>query len=302
MENPSSAYLSPEGFVDRLISEVDAVIDVRDRLVFSASPARPAGWAQNIWQEPAVLDIKSISDGARQLKSMHSAWVLFPLALHRRSALIEEKLHKVSIAPQIFPGSPPKSPLGSWTLLDANTLIASPKCSSPFPNGEIFFKEDRKGPPSRAYLKLWETWTMMAKWPKGGEFCIDSGGSPGGWCWAIQQTGARVLSVDRSPLDNKIASLPGVEFKKGSAFSLRPEDFDSVDWLFSDVICYPEKLYEWVVPWVESGACRNMVCTIKFQGEYDAEIVNRFADISGGRVHHLFNNKNELTWIWTRGE
>jgi 23S rRNA (cytidine2498-2'-O)-methyltransferase len=195
----------------------------------------------------------------------------------------------------------PPSPLGSWTLLDAGTVLASPRCSSPFPNGEMALAEDRLGPPSRAYLKLWEALTLARQYPRPGQFCIDAGGSPGGWTWAIHELGARVLSVDRSPLDPAVAALPGVRFRKGDAFSLKPEDFSRVDWLFCDVVCYPGKLYEWASRWVESGVCGNFVCTIKFQGGADYAVADRFHDIPGSRVVHLFHNKHELTWIRVRG-
>ena len=100
-----------------------------------------------------------------------------------------------------------------------------------------------------------------------------AGGRPGGGAWVIQKCGADVLSVDRSSLDEKISSLKGVSFEKRDAFSLLPKEFEKdgkkVDWFFSDVICYPEKLYNWLSVWVDSGVCKNFICTIKFTGEPD---------------------------------
>ena len=75
---------------------------------------------------------------------------------HRRATLIPEQLPKVSAKPLVFGTPAPAAPLGSWTLLDSGTVLAAPYCTSPFPNGEVDFVEDRAGPPSRAYLKLWE--------------------------------------------------------------------------------------------------------------------------------------------------
>ena len=137
----------------------------------------------------------------------------------------------------------------------------------------------------------------MGKFPQPGEFCIDAGGSPGGWAWAIHKLGARVLSVDRSSIDQEILSLPNLEYLKGDAFSLKPSDFDKVDWLFSDIICYPEKLFEWVSIWVNSRKCKNFVSTIKFQGTPDYSIARKFSEIEGSQVIHLYNNKHELTWM-----
>ncbi len=140
----------------------------------------------------------------------------------------------------------------------------------------------------------------MESHPRQNEFCIDAGGSPGGWAWTVAKLGARVLSIDRAPLDDKVMKLKNVEFEKGNAFNKKPEDYDGVDWLLSDVICYPEKLLEWVERWVESGVVNNMIATIKFQGEADYTIAERFAKIPGSRVQHLFHNKHELTWMWKK--
>ena len=196
---------------------------------------------------------------------------------------------------------PSKGVRGSWCLLNENTLLASKDCTSPFPNGESSFIEDKNGPPNRAYLKLYESLTLAEKIPVEGEFCIDIGGSPGGWAWVVQKCGAEVLSIDRSPLDEKISNLKGVSFEKRDAFSLLPEEFiekgQSVDWLFSDVICYPEKLYDWLSIWVDSGICKNFICTIKFKGKPEKNIIKKFAAIPNSKVLHLFHNKNELTFF-----
>ena len=182
-----------------------------------------------------------------------------------------------------------------------NTILASADCTSPFPNGKPSFIKDKSGPPNRAYLKLYEALTLAEKTPKISEFCIDIGGSPGGWAWVIQKCGAEVLSIDRSPLDEKISKLKGVSFKKQDAFSLLPEEFEkegrSVDWFFSDVICYPEKLYNWLLVWINSGICKNFICTIKLKSESRQDIIKKFSAIPNSKVVHLFYNKNELTYF-----
>jgi 23S rRNA (cytidine2498-2'-O)-methyltransferase len=188
--------------------------------------------------------------------------------------------------------------MGAWTLLDVRRMIASPACSSPFPGGRIEFAGDKEGPPSRAYLKLWEALVRCGKWPGPGERCVDAGASPGGWTWALARLGAAVTAVDRAPLEPRVLAMPGVGFLKHDAFTLRPEDLGPRDWVFSDVICYPPRLYEWVQKWLDSGLCENFVCTIKMQGaEPDMETTRLFAAIPGGSVVHLYHNKHELTWI-----
>jgi 23S rRNA (cytidine2498-2'-O)-methyltransferase len=296
-----SAYLAPEGLSEPLLKEVDGVIAVHDRLILSSKSFVNAHWAQNIWKNPVTLPIDSINDAAKKLKSIQRNWCLHSFILHRRAQLIQGKLNSKKLKPQIFPSSLSRDSLGSWCLLDEKTLLASTQCTSPFPNGQPSFIEDKNGPPNRAYLKLYESLTLAGKTPQQGDFCIDVGGSPGGWAWVIQKCGAEVLSIDRSPLYDKILNLKGVSFEKRDAFSLLPEEFiekgQSVDWLFSDVICYPEKLYDWLSVWINSGTCKNFVCTIKLKGKTEMAIIKKFIEIPDSKVIHLFHNKNELTFF-----
>jgi 23S rRNA (cytidine2498-2'-O)-methyltransferase len=187
--------------------------------------------------------------------------------------------------------------MGAWTLLDGNTLLGSALCSSPFPGGVIQFQENRAEPPSRAYLKLWEAFTLAGRRPGPGERCLDAGASPGGWTWVIARLGAEVVAVDRAPLAPGAAGLPGVRFLRHDAFTLRMRDLEPVDWVFSDVACYPPKLLAWVTAWLEAGYRGNFICTIKMQGNADLESTRRFSAL-GGRVLHLWHNKHELTWIF----
>ena len=217
-----TGYLAADGFLEPLTEELDAVAAVHGRLVLAPGPARSAAWAQNIWYEPLRIKIVSIADAARQLRAMQRNWVLYSFQLHRRAALIQEQLPKVSARPLVFGEPIPTAPLGSWTLLEADTILAAPRCSSPFPHGEIRFVEDRFRPPSRAYLKLWEVFTLIDAHPRTGELCLDLGSSPGGWTWGLQRFGAEVISVDKAPLDPEIAALPGITHLKQSAFALDP--------------------------------------------------------------------------------
>src|SRR5262249_10918 len=156
-------------------------------------------------------------------------------------ALIADKLPKVSAKPIVFGAAAPTAPLGSWTLVAPDLMLASPSCASPFPNGEARFVEDPKAP-SRAYLKLWELFTLIGTHPQPGELCVDLGASPGGWTYVLGKLGARVISVDKAALDPRLAELPGIEQRRASAFALDPRTVGPVDWLFSDVVCYPKRL------------------------------------------------------------
>ncbi len=296
----ATAYLAPEGFLKPMLAELEGELTVNDRLVLSPDGAQTSFWAENVWLAPEKLAIRSIKDAAGQLKARQRNWWPYTFCLHRRGALIQEALPHISVRPMAFPAPLPAGPLGSWTLLDKDTLLASAKCQSPFPNGALNFQEDKVNPPSRAYLKLWEAWTRLEARPQAGEFCLDAGGSPGGWAWAAASLGARVLSVDRAPLAERVAVMPGVAFERGDAFSLKPSALARrearVHWFLSDVICYPEKLYDWVGEWLESGLCDNFICTLKFQEGDDYRVARKFARIPGSQVFHLFHNRHELTW------
>jgi 23S rRNA (cytidine2498-2'-O)-methyltransferase len=108
--------------------------------------------------------------------------------------------------------------------------------------------------------------------------------------------GAHVISVDKAPLAPAVARLPEIEHRLDSVFALDPRAIGPLDWLFSDVVCYPARLLALVERWRAAGTCRNFVCTIKFQGPTEHEIARRFAAIPGSQLRHLFHNKHELTW------
>jgi 23S rRNA (cytidine2498-2'-O)-methyltransferase len=292
-----TAYQAAEGFVAELTHELGDIEIAHERLLLAPGPPRPAAWAQNIWPDPVTIPVASIGDAARRLRAIQRNWAAYAPRHYRRAMLIQDRLPSVSAKPLVFGEKPPEAPLGSWTLLDPNTLLVAPHCTSPFPNGEMRFVENHTGPPSRAYLKLWEALTLIGARPGPGDLCLDLGGSPGGWSWALTQMGARVISVDKAPLDPAVACLPGIEYRRDSAFALDPAAIGKVDWLFCDVVCYPARLLALVERWLASGTCQRFVCTIKFQGVTDHDIAARFAAIPGSTLRHLFHNKHELTWI-----
>lgn len=262
-----------------------------------AAPKGPVYWVRNVWTAPFRAEFDSISEAAGILRSIQRNWAPCLFAHFRRGALIQDRLPHVSDKPKPFPYTLPAAPMGAWTLLDEHTLLASAACSSPFPGGLVDFEEDKEGPPSRAYLKLREALVRARAFPAPGERCVDAGACPGGWTWVLAGLGARVTAIDRAELDPRIAAMKGVEFIKHDAFTLSPEEIGKTDWLCSDVICYPPRLYEWVQKWLSSGLARNFVCTIKMQGEWDQETTTAFAAIPGSSVVHLHHNKHELTWI-----
>ncbi|WP_019016115.1 SAM-dependent methyltransferase [Elioraea tepidiphila] len=298
----AAGYLAAEGFERPLAEELArrgvTVAAWHGRLALSPDPPVTAAWALNTWRTPRVETIASIADAAARLRAVQRNWAAYAPLHHRRATLIAARLPHVSAKPIAFPAPAPTAPLGSWTLLDPTTLLASRDCTSPFPNGEARFVEDRTGPPSRAYLKLWETLCLLRRWPAPGETCLDLGAAPGGWTWALAELGARVVAVDKAPLDPTVAALPGVSARRASAFGLDPaawrREHGPADWLFSDVIAYPARLLRLVRAWIAAEAARNIVCTLKFQGETDHAAAEAFAAIPGAWLRHVWHNKHEL--------
>ena len=295
-----SAYLAAEGFEAELAEELRRagarLQDWHGRLALSPDAPIAAAWSLDTWTDPREIAVPSVKAGADALRAVQRNWSHYPLLHHRRSALLAERLPSVKARALTFPEPAPAAHLGVWTLLAPDRMLASPVKTSPFVNGEPRFAEDREGPPSRAYLKLWEALTRIGRHPQPGETCLDLGAAPGGWSWAIARLGARVVAVDKAPLDPAIAAMPGVSCRRESAFGLDPRQEVPVDWLFSDIICYPARLLGLVRRWMEAGATRNVVCTLKFQGETDHAAAAEFAAIPGAQVFHGFHNKHELTF------
>jgi len=269
------------------------------RLFLSQEPAIHAAWAANVWRQPCEAVIASIAEAATLLKSVQRNWAVYAPLHHRRASLIQDKLPHVSAKPLVFGTPLPSAPMGSFTLLAPDRLLYAAQCDSARPNGEYGFVENKSEPPSRAYLKLWEALTRFGELPQPGQSCLDLGACPGGWTWVLAKLGASVAAIDKAPLAPNVAAMPGVTWRQGSAFGLDPRNEPAVDWLFSDVICYPARLLALVQRWIAAGKAARMICTVKFQGETDHEAARAFAAIPGARLLHLHHNKHELTWFWS---
>ncbi len=299
--NPFTIYQAPEGYLRDLERELvyrrAEILGQKENLILAAGEEVPSAWAVSVWRNVAPVEIHSIGDGVKQLRALGKNWVLVPGAFHRRANLIAEQLASPKPVVYRFPefggGS---GPFGQFTLWQEDLIYASTNLSVGFPEGKVQFLED-KNAPSRAYLKLWEALFRYGRVPAKGETALDLGASPGGWTYVLAGLGVNVQAVDRSELEVHLMNHPNVKFSKGDAFSLLPEKAGKVEWLFSDVICYPEKLFEFLDVWIRARAARHIICTIKFQGESDPAVVEKFQRV--GEVKHLFHNKHELTFFWS---
>ncbi len=298
-----SLYMSFSKYEEDLRKELQLnteamIIWEKERLFLVEGLIKPALWAQSHWLHPKRETITSIGSAQKLLRQKFPRWSLCSVDSHRRCQLIQQQLKSPKTPTLEFLKPYEPTTLGAWTLEDSKTLWYSTQIiNNNLPLGEVHFAEDKINPPSRAYLKLWELFTVHGIRPDRGQRVLDMGSCPGGWTWVLQKSGCHVISVDKAPLAESVAQLPNVEMLKRDAFTLRPEDVGPVDWFFSDIICYPEKLFELVEKWINSGRCSRFVCTIKFQGESDFAALQKFAGIPNSRLVHLYVNKHEVTWL-----
>lgn len=293
--NVSLAIYHLEHELERELRYRNIPFEQRDRLYFFDADYRPL-FAQVTWINCKRLSITSINDGIKQLRALGMNWALFSIAHHRRAQLIQDGLHKINQESIPFLAAQPKHVMGGWTLYDQNTIICSQETTSRYPLGKVEFIENKTTPPSRAYLKLWEFFTVHSQLPAKGSHVLDMGACPGGWSWVLASLGLQVTAVDKAPLDDTIAHVPNITFLQESAFALSPDSIPHVDWFFSDIICYPERLLNLIKIWMQQGQVKNFVCTIKFQGEADFAVIDQFLALPGSQMVHLYHNKHEVTW------
>lgn len=290
------AFLAPFGLEDETRREIKShrqsqILGEWGRL-FLVEGVQHLHFSQNTWSNPVWIDFTSISEAAQKLKKINKLWGSYSFDYHRRAMLIQQQLKSPSDKPIAFL-TPVKYPnLGSWTLINKNKILASAECSSPFINGELHFIENKKDPPSRAYLKLWEWFTLHGRHPHKNQNCLDLGSSPGGWTWVLSELDCRVYSVDKAPLQEALNKRKNIHRIEQDAFSLAPHDVPPIDWLFSDIICDPRRLLELIEKW----PVKNMVLTLKFKGKADFALIQKFSDIPNSSLIHLSHNKHELTW------
>ncbi len=293
-------YLAFKGHESELLGEIQyhgfqKVIQM-DRL-FLMEANLSLAWSQLKLSNIEIIKIDSINQAARALKTEQKLWASYSFHLHRRTQLIQEKLIRVKKKKLHFLDKIPSEPFGFWCLLSENEILKSIHTSSALPLGEVEFEENKIIPPSRAYLKLWEVFTLHVAPPQAHQTVLDMGSCPGGWTWVLQSLGCQVLSVDKAPLAPQIAELPRISFFKGDAFKIKPQDIPKPDWFFSDIICEPQALLDMVLLWQRAYPQMKFICTIKYKGSTDYDVTNRFLQIPGSRIIHLYHNKHEVTWI-----
>ena len=290
-------YFTQPEYLSLLQAEFSHSTPLGENALLSSERIDPV-FAVDVWHDCETLHFQSIKEAANLLKERARLWAYDGRHSFRRGALIGESLRLLKTKPIVFGSLPPLTPFGIYTLLDEHTLLLCKTPKKPIPLGQIEFIENKTIPPNRAYLKLWEIFTLLRQFPKAGETCLDVGASPGGWSWVLAECGAQVISIDKAPLAPHIAKNPHIHFQQGSAFALDPKDFDAIDWFCSDIICYPKRLVSLIERWLESGKVRHMICTIKLQGNTDWDSIRTLQAIPGATVQHLWHNKHELCFYY----
>src|SRR3954464_8132426 len=137
----TTAYLAPDGLESQLREELQragvSMTGEHGRLLVADGSAVKAAWAANIWHDCVEWPVVSIGTAAKGLRDIQRNWAMYAPLHHRRAALIQERLPHVSAKPVVFPAAAPSAPLGSWTLLAPDRLLAAARCSAPVPNGEV---------------------------------------------------------------------------------------------------------------------------------------------------------------------
>jgi 23S rRNA (cytidine2498-2'-O)-methyltransferase len=295
--------ISPQNFSHELLAEVSRHSSLRIKLQIEGfflidGPFIPLLWAEWLWPQVEVLNFSSISEASRALLDRKKIFSYYPLKNHRRASLISDKI-KTPKTKTLAPFQTVNfQNIAAWTLISENELLVCPETNSPFPLGKWQFQED-KSAPSRAYLKLWEMLTRFPLDLPANSVVVDLGACPGGWTWALRQKNWRVLSVDKAPLADGLMKDPAVEWISKDAFTLKAKDFPEVKAVFSDIICYPQRLLELIENW-SSPNIEFMGLTIKFKGETDWSTLEKLRTIPGSTIVHLTANKHELTWVWRK--
>ncbi len=146
---------------------------------------------------------------------------------------------------------------------------------SPFPGGFTTIKEDKKAP-SRAYRKIIESTLILQREVSKENTFLDLGACPGGWSYIALKEGAKVTSVDRSPLREDLMVSSQLDFFECDAFNTPFKE--SFDWVVSDIICEPKRILELIKTWVETKKCRHFVFTLKFKGDAEYSILSTFKE------------------------
>lgn len=281
------------------LHSVEVLYQSDSLFILNELPFKPI-WAQDIWSDCVGLEVKSINQGIDVLKKYKNIGSYYPLVKSNFGQIISKQIKNIPLKRIDYQLHHPFDfKFTAWTMLDS-FLIISVNTEKRFPFGWHEFNEDKETPPSRAYLKLWEAFTVYNIPIHKEDVVIEVGSSPGGWTWVLSQVCKKVYSIDRAPLAEKISKIKNISHQEKDAFKLKLEEFSDCTWFFSDIICTPESILEAIQFWIKNSSVENFVCTIKFKGDCNYDLLKTFLAIDHSHIVHLYHNKNEVTWIRTK--
>jgi 23S rRNA (cytidine2498-2'-O)-methyltransferase len=291
--------LMPE-FNDELRQKSIAAEEIAPGVFFSPRGER-FFWVLDYWPVRR-LPFVSVTDGVRQLRRLGKRWAYVGAQAFRRGKLIADQLYVKEPKQLSFPVHRDGHAYCAFTLASPNEILwTDAPLKSRFAGGKVRFREDRSGPPSRAYLKLQEALALAGITLAANDTVLDLGASPGGWSYVVAQTGARVEMIDRSRPDERLLKrFKRLSFRRADGLNPPSEILAAATVLLSDMACEPRKLFDAVQAWVALPNLRAMVCTLKFHGLSDKKLLERYAAIAGAQLYHLWYNGHELTWVWKR--
>ena len=261
----------------------------------SAADSRTTGWCSAPTNRSSRRGPRTCGATSRRSRSPRSGtrrrscrdrqrnWAMYAPAHHRRAKLIagEAAARVGQAAGDRRPV--PTAPLGSWTLLEPDVLLAATDCSSPFPNGEARLRGGSCGPAEpRLPQALGGVRAARrrpgARRPRASISVPAPAAGPG----CSRRLGAHVLAVDKAPLVRPSARCRNVAVapRKRRSPSTRDRQARRLAVLRHHLLSAAA---------AGSGAAvastparrRTSICTIKFQGATDLGIVRTFAAIPG---------------------
>lgn len=302
MQNAGAVYFIRDEIRDEFFDEARQyrvkLTEISPGIYFSPAAER-LYWVLDYWPVSRVA-VSSISDAAAQLRRLAKRWVYAGGANFRRGALIAAEVRAAKEKILQFPVEASKDHFHAFTLEGSDSLFV---CDQPlkreYAGGKMRFEEDKIGPPSRAYLKLYEALTLAQVLPGAEDNVIDLGATPGGWSYVAASLGATVQMIDRSEPDAKLfKKFPRLRFQKGDGLNPPQAMLEAATVIISDMACEPAKLLPAVTGWLGLPRLRLMVCTLKIHGKSDKALIRKFAAIEGSEIYHLWHNGHELTWVW----
>ncbi len=169
-------------------------------------------------------------------------------------------------------------------------------------NGQKRMVDDPQAP-SRSYLKVEESYSIMGVTPKPNDTVVDLGAAPGGWSYSAAKRGANVIAIDNGPMKKGATDNKLIEHIKMDAFKYNPSSLRKPVWLFCDMVVEPRHSYNLLLKWIENRWCNSFIVNLKY-GHTEPQLLiddfNKnllFKKLKYFRVVHLYHDREEITLL-----